>query len=49
VRAGDTGGPGGCCLLGGHGELGRVGMVTVISVHGDGDVVAAGVRSCLAL
>ena len=29
-----------CC--GRHGELGGVGMVATVLVHGDGDVVAAG-------
>jgi hypothetical protein len=29
-------------LLGRHGELGGVGMVAAVLVHGDGDVVAAG-------
>jgi hypothetical protein len=29
-------------LLGRHGELGGVGVVAAVLVHGDGDVVAAG-------
>ena len=42
VRAHDAGRSGRCRLLGRDGELGRVGMVAAILVHGDGDVVAAG-------
>ena len=42
VRADDAGRSGRCRLLGRHGELGGVGMVAAVLVHGDGDVVSAG-------
>jgi hypothetical protein len=46
VRADDAGIPGLCCLLGCHGDLGGVGIVAVVLVYGDGDVVAAGWFLC---
>ena len=50
VCADDADRSGQCHLLGHHGELGGVGMVAAVLVHGNGDVVAAGVvRSCLGL